>query len=72
MTDKTYAQIVNECNALAHSFYKAHGNKRPDEFQFYEATHPQEHLMWILAVLAYGHIEGIDVDDAVEQLEGHH
>lgn len=68
MNDKTYAHIVNDCNALAHSFYKTHGNKRPDEFKFYEATHPQERLMWRLSVLAYEHIIGADVDDAVEQL----
>ena len=62
---KTEQQVVDACNALARQFYKMHGNEVKDDFKFYKATHPQEVGMWHMAVLAYDHIEGTDVMDAL-------
>ena len=68
---KTAQQIVDDCNALARSFYEMHGNEVDDDFKFYEAHHPQEVSMWNLAVHAYDHIEGTDVEDClVEVMDG--
>ncbi len=66
---KTDREIVDECNALARSFYKMQGCEVPDGFKFYEATHPMEAGCWNMAVLAYDHIEGTDVDSALSGIE---
>jgi hypothetical protein len=62
-------KIVEACNNLARQFYAMHGNVVKDDFKFYNATHPQEVGMWNMAVLAYDHIEGTDVMDALQQVE---
>lgn len=41
----------------------------PDSYRFYAATHPQERLCWHMAVTAYDHIEGTDVEAALDDLE---
>ncbi len=66
---KTEQQIVEDCNALARQFYKMQGCKVPDDFKFYEAHHPMEVRCWNMAVLAYDHIEGTDVDDCLSHVE---
>lgn len=66
---KTERQIVDDCNALARQFYKMQGCEVPDDFKFYESRHPMEQGCWNLAVLAYDHIEGTDVEDALAQVE---
>jgi hypothetical protein len=69
--DESYAQMVAACNKLAYKFYAAQGYKARDGFKFYESGHPQERLMWQLAVQAYDHIKGTDMDDVLNMfLEG--
>lgn len=63
-------RIVEQCNALARQFYSMQGYVVGDDYKFYKATHPQEVGMWNMAVLAYDHIEGTDVEDALNQIEG--
>lgn len=70
MTTKTEQQIVDECNKLAHTFYRMYGNQRPEDFKFYSATHPMEAGMWAMAVVAYDHIEGTDVEQALAEVTG--
>lgn len=65
---KSAQQIVDECNGLAHTFYEMQGCQRPEEFKFYEATHPTEKGMWELAVAAYDHIEGTDVEECLSEV----
>jgi hypothetical protein len=67
---KTNQQIVDDCNKLAQTFYAMCGYEVPDDYKMYEATHPQETSMWTMAVYAYDHIEGTDVECALAEMEG--
>lgn len=69
ITMKTNQQIVNDCLALAQRFYSMHGYQVPDGYRFDLASHPQERLMWVMAVEAYEHIEGTPVEDCMEDLD---
>ena len=62
---KTSVEIVADCNALARRFYSMHGYQVPDDYRFDKAHHPQERLMWTMAVEAYEHIEGTPVEDCL-------
>lgn len=66
---KTDRKLVDDCNTLARLFYSLHGYQVPEDYRFYEATHPQEVGMWNLAVAAYDHIEGTDIEDALSTIE---
>lgn len=66
---KSDAEIVKECNELAKRFYSMHGYKVPDGYRFDQAHHPQEKLMWVMAVEAYEHIEGTPVEDCLSDME---
>ena len=59
-------QIIHECNQLAQLLYRSCGYVVPPEYKMYEADHPQERGYWNLAVLAYEHIEGTDVNEALD------
>lgn len=61
-------KIVDECNDLARTFYEMQGCQVPDGYKFYEATHPAEAGCWQLAMAAYDHIEGTDVESALDDL----
>lgn len=61
-------KIVDQCNALARRMYASMGYVQDDKFRFYESTHPQERSVWNLAVMAYEHIEGTDVEDCLNQV----
>ena len=65
---KTDQQIVAACNALARRFYAMLGYQVDEHFLFYEARHPQERGVWNMAVMAYEHIAGTDVEEALEAL----
>lgn len=65
---KTPQQIVDECNDLARTFYAMHGNVVPNDFKFYQAHHPQEVGCWEMAVAAYEHIDGTDVEDCLNEV----
>ena len=66
---KTDQQVVDECNNLARQFYLMHGCEVPDDYKFYTAEHPMEAGCWNMAVLAYDHIEGTDVESALAWLD---
>lgn len=73
MTDnhtKTLADIVKRGNDLARQFYASMGCVVPDDYKFYEATHPQEVGCWNMAVMAYDFIEGTDLEDCLNQWLG--
>lgn len=65
---KTPKQIVDECNELARKFYAMHRYEVPDGYKFYLANHPQEVGCWEMAVIAYEHIEGTDVEDCLMEV----
>ena len=67
---KTEKEIVDQCNQLARLFYEMHGCEVPDDFKFYDAHHPTETGCWNMAVAAYSHIEGTDVEDCLNAIEG--
>lgn len=62
-------EIVDACNELARLFYKINGYVVKEGYRFDLASHPQEKCMWYMAVVAYDHIEGTDVEDALNNLE---
>lgn len=68
-SDRTNQQIVDDCNKLARLFYASLGYQVEDGYRFDQARHPQERGMWNQAVIAYDHIEGTDVEDALAQVE---
>lgn len=66
---KSDAEIVAAANELARSFYSMMGYRVPEGYRFDRATHPQELGCWNMAVMAYDHIEGTDVDAALDNLD---
>lgn len=67
--DKSPQEIIDDCNALARLFYKAHGYQVDEGYRFDTATHPQEQGMWNLAVIAYDFIQGMEIDQVLMELE---
>lgn len=67
--DVTDKEILDLTNDLARKFYAMHGCERGPEFRFDRATHPQEALMWKLAVEAMETLHGTDPNDAASNLE---
>lgn len=67
---KTERQIVDDCNALARTFYLLQGCEVPEGYKFHEAHHPAELSCWEMAMAAYEYIEGTDVESALADLEG--
>lgn len=65
---QTPQQIVERCNELARTFYKMQGCNADVNFKFYEAHHPLEVGCWNMAVVAYDHIEGTDVQDCLDEI----
>ncbi|MFG6101218.1 hypothetical protein U2F10_03125 [Leptothoe sp. EHU-05/26/07-4] len=66
---KTSEEVVAEGNYLAKLFYASMGCRVPEGYKFYEATHPQEIGCWNLAVIAYAHIEGTDLEECLDEME---
>lgn len=66
MTDK---EIVDGCNVLARKFYGLHGYVVSEGYDFANATHPQEQIMWAMAMEAYDQLHRTDVRDAIFNLE---
>lgn len=66
---KTAQQIVDDCNALARTFYRMHGYQVPEGYRFDKAHHPQERTMWAMAVEAYEHIEETPVEDCLDEID---
>lgn len=66
---KTAKQIVDEANTLARLFYEGHGYEVEEGYRFDQAHHPQEVGMWNLAAIAYEHIKGTDINDALSELD---
>ena len=65
---KSNEEIILEANELARKFYKMLGKERSEDFNFFSATHPEEARMWNQAVIAYDHINGADVENALDEL----
>jgi len=66
---RTNEQVVRDANELARKFYSMNGCKVKKGFNFESSCHPQERLMWDMAVKAYEVIDGTDVDDALADIE---
>ena len=67
---KTDHQIYEKGNELARLFYRAMGCEVPRGYRFDRACHPQERSCWNLAVIAYEHIDGTDLENAADSEEG--
>ena len=64
------ADLVKECNALAMRFYAEMGYRAKPNYKFHESTHPQELMCWRMAVVAYDHVNGTDIENALAEGEG--
>ncbi len=42
-----------EINGLARFFYKVHGYNQTEDYDFSKAKHPQERLMWQMALSSW-------------------
>lgn len=62
---KTDREIVDSCNELARELLRLLGFCSPDGVKIYESRNPRCQLAWRMAVEAFDHIEGTDVDDAL-------
>jgi hypothetical protein len=62
-------EIVDGCNELARLFYASHGYQVEFGYRFDKARHPQERGMWNMAVMAFEHIEGTDVEECLREIE---
>lgn len=69
MKTRTDAELVAEANELARQFYRGLGYAVKKGYRFDQATHPQEVACWNMVVMAYDHIEGTDLENAVAELE---
>jgi hypothetical protein len=67
--DKTDVEIVQAGEDLARLFYKMQGHVRHPSFQFRNATHPQERLVWLMACKAFEELTGTDLQDTADNLE---
>jgi hypothetical protein len=65
----TSQELVDQCNELAQLFYRMRGYMVPTEYKMYEATHPHEVEAWNAAVLAYDHIQGVDIEACLSDYE---
>jgi hypothetical protein len=66
---KRREKIVAGANALAAKFYLQFDCQASAGYKFYEATHPQEVLVWNMACVAYEHINEVDVHAILEELQ---
>ena len=64
----TAHEVVDEANALAREFYALSGNVVREGYCFELATHPQEQLMWAMAVAAFDRLRATSVDDCLSEL----
>lgn len=65
----TEQQIVDSGNELARLIYKSLGYEVPAGYRFDQAHHPQEIGMWNIAAIAFEHIAGTDLDNALSNLD---
>ncbi len=61
-------ELVAECNALARKFYAMQGYEVGTSVKFYNSTHPHESGCWNMAVAAYEHTDGTEVEDALNEM----
>lgn len=65
----TDEDLVKKGLALADIFYTRLGNKSRPDYKYFDSTHPQELLMWVLACDAFDFICGTDLDDSLRGLD---
>lgn len=66
---KTDTQLVADANDLARMIYSLQGYQVPTGYRFDQATHPQEVVCWHMAIVAYEHINGTDIENALSSIE---
>ncbi|SFN78485.1 hypothetical protein SAMN05216516_1232 [Izhakiella capsodis] len=66
MTDE---ELVDAAIELAGKFYELNGYIHRPGFKYWKSPHPQERLSFEMAALAFEHIRGSDVYDAIASIE---
>ena len=69
MKSRTDKEIIEQTNNLAKDFYKVMGYNGIEGFRFYESSHPQERLCWILACKAQEKLTNTEIEDILDNLE---
>lgn len=60
---------IKQTNDLARIFYAMHENVVPDNYDFQNAKHPQEKLMWAMACEAQDFLLGVSIADIINEAE---
>jgi len=68
-TGRTNEEVVQDCNELARRLYLIFGYTSPEGFVFRESSHPQEIMMWNMAVAAFEDVNGTCVESALAEIE---
>jgi hypothetical protein len=68
--DEEAREFVEWGNGLARRFYEEMGCVVPEGYRFDKARHPQERMCWRLAVVALEEVDGTDLQEMVDELEG--
>ncbi len=66
MTDE---EVVNSGLDLARKIYSVMGYQVEKGFKFYESSHPQEEGIWHIVVMSFDHINGTDLQTALESIQ---
>jgi hypothetical protein len=61
------APLVARCNELARELYGILGYKVSEGYGFHVATHPQERMVWRMAVVAFELLDATDMDDVTTE-----
>lgn len=69
MTLESNKHHVAKCNGLARLFHGLKGYDVPHDVNMHECEHDDEILSWFWAVTAYEYLTGVDMDEALDNLE---
>lgn len=69
MTVESNKYHVAKCNGLARLFHGLKGYDVPLGVKMYECEHHDEILSWFWAETAYEYLVGIDIQEALDNLE---
>lgn len=61
--------IVDKAIALAGRFYEMHGYTHRPGFKYWESLHPQERMMFDMAVEAIDYLTATEVWECISELE---
>lgn len=70
MNLRTDQEIVDQTKQLASDFYKMMGYEQAPDYNWRDASHPQERLCWAMACHAQDLLTETDAEEALNECEG--